>query len=154
MLTKENSQLKRELENRASTTDDLEETKERTLSFSDQFNSHVCWRFITSKLIVAKLDEDKIMSPISIPARGNVENFQKQNLTITQVQWNRDKGIFEFGLSLNDGQNLKIGEGPFTNSHTFDPKKDITRIEHIFGDYDDRSWNIYHIDKPYKFEKD
>ena len=47
-----------------------------------------------------------------------------RNLAIARVEWNSGLGI-----ALSDGQSYKLGPGNFTDSHTFDPAKKITRVE-------------------------
>ena len=59
-----------------------------------------------------------------------------RNLTIAQVKYH---SYYSLGFVLNDGQSNKGGLDNFTSSHTFDPTKNITRIECIIG------WNEYLI---------
>ena len=75
--------------------------------------------------------ENNVFSNVSIPTISDFYNkslSELRNFTITQVYW---YGHLAIGLKLSDGQTCKAGDRDFTNSHTFDPAKKITKIEVI-----------------------
>ena len=51
-----------------------------------------------------------------------------RQLTAKKVEW---KTVIILGLTLNDGQSCKAGTREFTNNHSFDPTKNITKVEVI-----------------------
>ena len=52
------------------------------------------------------------------------------------MEW--DDNLYTFGLTFTDGSSCKIGTLDFTKSHTFDPEKQISRIEVII--HEDEKW--------------
>ena len=70
-----------------------------------------------------------------------------RQLSIKQVFWDWDIWIFSDGFTLSDGQTCEDGARFFTNSHTFDPTKKITRVVCIISILEDifTQINFYHL---------
>ena len=80
-----------------------------------------------------------------MPTLENKNVSELRNLTVTQIKWSKPDAL---SLTLSDDQSCEARRrfGGFTDSHTFDPAKKITKIEVIIHKYDSDilSIDFYH----------
>ncbi len=84
-----------------------------------------------------------VLSDMLSLAKRSLEELRK--LRIIKVKW---IGIatYSLGFTLSDGQTCKAGRNGFSERHTFDPAKKITKVECIISNSENSilQTNFYH----------